>query len=147
VQDLLTEARRSNPELPIRSSSSLILTTLMAGFVCACGSEPSDPCSSVAVAISTASPAPVFDWTSACLAGALEVSQVDSAGTFVWWVVAAPGRNAIRAPVSYGVAPSGAALMWPASPLVSGHQYRVLLRRAGDYLALEQVGAAEFTAP
>jgi hypothetical protein len=115
----------------------------------ACGAnEPSDPCPSLNVTV-TRAPDPVFDWSTTCAVGALDVTPSDSTGRFLWTVLANPGENSILSPVTYGIAPEGTAVMVPADPLIPGREYRVHLRRATGPggLGLELVGEAAFTLP
>jgi hypothetical protein len=129
---------------------SRLFALLFVGLASACGgSEPSDACASLTPSVAPGAPDPVFDWSSECPAGALDVTPSDSAGVFLWTVLADPGTNAILGPVTYGIAPSGTAVMTAATPLVSGRQYRVYIRRAAGPagFGLELMGAADFTVP
>jgi hypothetical protein len=121
---------------------------MIAALVAACGgNEPSDPCASVTPVVTLETPAPVFDWDSECAAAALLVTPVDSESVHLWSVVAAPGINALRSPVTYGIPPAGTAVSLPAEPLVSGREYRIWIRRAGGFIALELMGLADFIFP
>ena len=129
-----------------RRLSLLLLVCL--GWACG-GDEPSDPCASVTLTVTFPATDPVFDWTSDCPAAALDVAPSDSDEAFVWAVLVNPGQNAIRGPITYGVAPEGTAVTLPADSLVSGRQYRVQIRRTvgpADF-GLELVGEADFTVP
>ncbi len=80
---------------------------------------------------------------------ALDVSPSDNTQTFVWVVLATPGDNVILGPVTYGIAPAGTAVTVTATPLVSGQEYQLHLRRAADPFGveLELMGSVVFTAP
>jgi len=128
-----------------RVSSALLLTTLSA-----CGTEPGDPCLSVTPTVDLSGPAPVFNWTSACPLGALDVAPSDSADVSAWFVLGKPGLNSIFPPVTYGGTAQGEAVSSPVTDsLVPGRQYRITLRRTTGPggLGLELVGQADFTAP
>jgi hypothetical protein len=129
---------------------SRLFALLFVGLASACGgNEPSDACRSLTPVVTPRAPDPVFDWSSECPAGALDVTPSDSADVLLWTVLADPGTNTIRGPATYGIAPTGTAVMTAATPLVSGRQYRVHLRRATGPagFGLELMGAADFTLP
>jgi hypothetical protein len=113
------------------------------------GDEPSDPCVGLMPTVTLTSGQPVFEWSAECPANALDVSPSDNTQSFVWVVLADPGDNSILGPVTYGVAPPGTGVTLPATPLVSGQDYQLHLRRAADPFGveLELMGSADFTAP
>jgi hypothetical protein len=130
-----------------RNRFLLLLTT---GVGYACGeNEPSDPCTSVALDVTVEAAEPVFSWASACPAALLVVTPADSLQELLWSAVAAPGVDAIRGPVTYGVAPAGAAVMTLAEPLISGRQYRIQISRTDQAsgLGFRDMGVALFTLP
>jgi hypothetical protein len=120
------------------------------GIGSACGgNEPSDPCVPLSLTVTAQAPEPVFDWMSGCPAALVMVTPADSVRVPLWSVVAAPGRDAIHGPVTYGVAPAGIAVMTPAEPLVAGRQYQVQISRTGGSFGFgfQEMGAALFTLP
>jgi hypothetical protein len=130
----------------MRRCAGRLLGVLAIGLGSACGGEPNDTCTPLTVSVTARAPDPVFNWASACPAAGLFVSPADSVQVFVWSAVASPGNNTIRGPVTYGIAPSGIAVMTPAEPLVSGRQYRIQISRAFG-IGFEEMGVALFTLP
>jgi hypothetical protein len=125
-----------------------LLFLLMLALASGCG-EPSDPCASIEPSVTLTGPVPVFDWTSSCPAGSLEIALSDSLENFAWLVLGQPGFSTIRPPITYGAAAEGAAVATPPDTLISGRQYRLILRRTvgPGGLGLALVGQTDFTAP
>ena len=122
----------------------------LCAMIPACGGEePTDPCVGLTPTVTTTSAQPVFEWSVDCPANALDVTPSDDTQSFTWFVLADPGDNSILGPVTYGVAPPGTGVTLPATPLVSGREYQLHLRRATDPFGveLELMGSADFTAP
>ena len=123
---------------------------LTIGLGSACGeNEPSDTCTSLTLVVTARAPDPVFDWTSVCPAALVAVTPPDSVQVLLWSAVAAPGVNAIRGPVTYGLAPTGTAVMTLPEPLASGRQYRVRISRTdhSSGIGFQEMGTALFTLP
>jgi hypothetical protein len=135
-----------NPRRSRLQRASAFLLVLAVGS--ACGNEP-NPCGSVSPTVTLTGPAPVFDWTSSCPAGSLEIAPSDSLGNSAWLVMGQPGFNTIQPPVTYGEPAQGAAVETLPDTLISGRQYRLILRQSvgpgGFGLAL--MGQTDFTAP
>ena len=110
---------------------SSVLHTLLLVLVTACGAssdvtgpETIGPCTgNVTVSVSSGT-TPTFTWTPACRVIGLLVEL----GASDQWFLEATG-DGIAPGVQYGIVPPGATADGPATPLVSGTTYEVILFR------------------
>ena len=101
----------------------------------ACKRDPIGPdatpklaaCDSVANVVISQGSAPTISWSPECGLGSIAVHRaVDSAE--VWAVYSDAGQ--LASPITFGIAPKGAIIGTPPTPLVPGQQYRLYFARA-----------------
>ena len=118
----------------MRRTRALIGALLAAGSVgsSACRREPTAPdptpkiaaCDTVGMVSISSGPTPVIAWSAPCGLGSVSVFRaVDTAE--MW--SAFNEDNQLASPITYGARPTNASPGSPATPLVAGQTYRLLL--------------------
>ncbi|HET7109361.1 MAG TPA: hypothetical protein VFI41_00700 [Gemmatimonadales bacterium] len=102
-------------------------------LACSGGLEPSPivecPDGQALVVSVTADPAPVFTWNPTCGVAGLEVRPTGSASGG-WSILSRTElKNPLASGIRYGKLPSEGRTVIPASPLVAGAEYEVVVRR------------------
>ena len=146
--DRATLGRRTSLRSLPRALSVIVLSlaTLSIG-ACVDGTASSTrtgTCAATFVASASAGTTPTFTWTPAvCNVSTVVVTTSGGTSAIQWSVGAA--TNVIASGVKYGVVPPGAEESAPATPLVAGTTYQLLLyrRTATDVLVL--AGSQTFT--
>ena len=120
---------------------SMRLTSTLAALAVACsdGVEPTPivPCAhdqEVEVSVS-ADKTPVFRWSPACGMASLEVRPTTGSGPSVWMLFSGSkaAENPLRSGIRYGEAPPEAMEPGPATELVPGTEYAVIVSRWLDF--------------
>jgi hypothetical protein len=128
--------------LPFRIGSRLISVPLLGmGLACHGATEPLAACSEEVSIVVSQGTVPTIEWTPACGAERLLVSQPFTASAGVtpqWWIRASD--RLIAPPLRYGRTPRGMTVEEPPRQLSSGNDYIVVLV-AGQIL----VGRTLFT--
>ena len=118
----------------MRRTRALIGALLATGSVgsSACHREPTAPeatpriaaCDTVGIVSISPGPTPVIAWSAPCGLGSVSVFRaVDTAAMWSAFNV----DNQLVSPITYGARPSNASPGSPATPLVAGQTYRLLL--------------------
>ncbi len=95
------------------------------------GPRPLQPCSDeqeVVIAVSDEE-TPLFTWEPACGFASLQIWDQNQTSGWTLFTGSRAAENPLRSGIRYGEAPPEAVEPGPASPLVSGQTYRVVLYR------------------
>jgi hypothetical protein len=113
--------------------TSVLVLAALVGLACSGGLDPSPivecPDGQALVVSATADPVPVFTWNPTCGVAGLEVRPSGSASGG-WSIMSRTElKNLLPPGIRYGKLPSEGKMVIPASPLVPGAEYEVVVSR------------------